>query len=133
MKHEMPKLPSHPEPDTMTWTGVELLAIAAYAEQVAEPLLARIAKLETEELRLHKELAESVLRANAGWARYENANGLSLSLQALLASGQEPAKAAPENATKELARALASLHTEAIVHGAAKSGIKENPNGQRIK
>jgi hypothetical protein len=48
MKHELPPLLSHPEPHSMTWTTLEGRAIAEYAQQVAEPLLARIAKLEAQ-------------------------------------------------------------------------------------
>jgi hypothetical protein len=48
MKHELPPLLSHPEPHSMTWTAMEGRAIAEYAQQVAEPLLARIKELEAQ-------------------------------------------------------------------------------------
>jgi hypothetical protein len=40
-----------------------------------------IERLQAEVLTLHKSLAECVLHAEQGWARYENANLLSMSLQ----------------------------------------------------
>ena len=62
-------------------------------------LQAEVTRLEAEELKLHASLAESVLHAQAGWARYENANNLVKGYQAEL----EMAKAASE-AKGEIAR-----------------------------
>lgn len=48
-------------------------------------LQAQVTRLEAEELKLHASLAESVLHAQAGWARYENANNLVKGYQTELA------------------------------------------------
>ena len=48
-------------------------------------LQAEVTRLEAEELKLHASLAESVLHAQAGWARYENANNLVKGYQTELA------------------------------------------------
>jgi hypothetical protein len=81
MKHELPPL-RHPEPHSMTWTTLERKAIAEYAQQVADPLLARIADLEANAL--------GWLQANgpSGWIDDLRVRAESLEVQ--LASGQEP-------------------------------------------
>ena len=48
-------------------------------------LQAEVTRLEAEQLKLHASLAESVLHAQAGWARYENANNLVKGYQTELA------------------------------------------------
>lgn len=48
-------------------------------------LQAEVTRLEADELNLHASLAESVLHAQAGWARYENANNLVKGYQTELA------------------------------------------------
>ena len=93
MKHEMPKLPSHPEHHSMTWTSAELLAIAAYGEQVAEPLLACIAELTAS---LETASATCIMlkqQQREGWAKkplFADMIAAHPGLADELASGQEP-------------------------------------------
>jgi hypothetical protein len=82
---KVPPLPPHPEHHSMTWSSLERRAILEYArqvaEQVAEPLLARIALLEAQLASVQEPVGER--EAFEVWAESE-----SFEVKALLKDGR---------------------------------------------
>ena len=77
-------------------------------------LQAEVTRLEADELKLHASLAESVLHAQAGWTRYENANNMAKGYQTELAELRAKLAALEareaENLLSELVFALESTN-----------------------